>query len=77
MKQKNEDSFQDDDLAKILKELEEDDNNKAQGYNRSKLISLLDFFSDDKTPSNTPSDKQHKAFNLKQIEFDNYVNVQV
>ena len=76
MKDRNEDSYQDDDLAKIMKELEEDDDtDKAQGYNRSKLIVLLDFFSEDKTPSNTPSNKTNKGFNLKQTDIDNYLNV--
>jgi hypothetical protein len=30
-----EDSYQDDELAKIMKELEEDDKKTSQGYNRS------------------------------------------
>jgi hypothetical protein len=29
------DSYQDDELAKIMKELEEDDKKTSQGYNRS------------------------------------------
>ena len=75
MKDNNEDSNQDDDLAKIMKELEDDDNNKAQGYNRSNFIFEADFFSEDKTPSNTPSNKANKEVNLKQIDFDSYLNV--
>jgi hypothetical protein len=38
------DSYQDDDLAKIMKELEEDDKNKKQGYNRSNFLLNSRFF---------------------------------